>query len=805
DHRVYADVINMGVFQGCFGTGCTWSIMNTIKLRGSSPVQIPRIEINDLDTIYNNGSINISSSIKGKGIIINLENSKLTLGMNNDQNEAVINAWEHLDNTVEFNKNGDQNLYGVQLNTFQNLIASNTSHLRAIKDFNVNGDLVVDSNTILNVGGNKLNVESSSRLYLNKNSTMILGNSLALYSTVFPINYQRKNLFIDSTSTISYESQGNQIISSNPVYGNLRVKDGAVTKSIKEVGKGDSLIVRGGLNITESSIRFMAGNKVVKVFGDWEGPGHVKFTNGSFILHGNANSTGSLILGQTPVYYIGSGNQRMKNAVYHNLTIDKPSGTASIDAANGMFLVRKTMNVINGKVQVGGEIFEVQDSLVLSDTLVFKSRVQDKIFKNIYVSSTGYLNNAHGIDMHIKGNVNVQGGWQNGNRSTVYISDSAHQSIEGHGLITFGKLVLKSAKGGKVITLIGEFQVNDSLVLDSSSVMFDSATIKLDLNAALHGESEQNQLKGTGGSIIKSQLQLNATVHENIAGLGYSIYNDSAFGSGVLTRGFDAVILPNGELSISKTFLLELKDSSQQTYQTTISYFDYELLNHDQNLLTTYYDNDYSDQYRIGFSTLHSQFNKVAYSGVKTGAKITLGDIDVNPLPVQLLSFEAKLNKGQNGKEVANIAWKVGSEINTAKYLIYVSEDGINYSLMKEVEWKKGSYSGNDYSFDNELKTTADQLYYKLYEQDLYGEISYLGIDTIQRDYTVSVITINGQLIILPVHSAEGAVTVYDLNGKQLMNLDQDDLNLLLPYNHRIVMLCMEGSGISTCKKVYLK
>ncbi|MFT6715655.1 MAG: hypothetical protein ACJA0Q_000282 [Saprospiraceae bacterium] len=801
NHILFANVINNGEFQGCLGTGCTWEINGNINVSGSSTLYFPRIKFAGSDTVFNKGNVSVSMSIKGQGKFINLSNSILTLGMNGDQNDASVNAWEYSGNTVIFNKSGDQNIHGVDFNIVQNLVLSKPGHKRMLQNIEVQGDLTVDTNSTFNVGSNDLKVQGGSVLYLKPKSAMVLGSSSNPNPTTFPVAFKNGNLFLHKTSTISYESQGNQTISTVPNYGNLHIKDGAVTQSVKTVGVGDSLLVGGDFLITESSIDLIAGDKVLVVQGNWEGPGNIKFGFGAFVLHGHANSTGELSLGLTPVHYVGDGDQHMKNAEYYNLFVNKPSGTATIDAGKGVFLVKNNMYLNNGKVQVGGEKFEIQESLVISDTLIFKSRVQEKILNHVQVNPKAFFDNSYGVKLQIKGNVTALGNWTNGKKSIVYFNSENSQIIKSGQLVEFDKVIFRKGQGNKVMNLKGNFKVNDSLILDNASIIFDSALVYLSLNATLYGESEQNQLTGKE-SVIIAQINLKSTLHENIAGLGYSVYSDTAFGEGRLTRGFDPVVLFNGELSINKSYLLELSDSSRHLYQTSISYFSYELSNHDESILTVYYNYNYLNTFRLGLSTLHNQFNKVAYSGVETGSKITLGELDGDPLPVQLISFNATLNTSNTSK-IVTLAWKVGSEINTQKYLLYVSEDGVNYSLLTEVNWKKSNHDGNEYSYDYTLKMNSSILYYKLYEQDLFGEIDYLDVDTLNTVDAVSVVIINEQEVNFPRFSQKATFSLYDMSGKKIMSSMVPNFNAVS--TQQICLLCVEEFKQNSCKKIYLK
>jgi len=804
-HILSCDVFNDGVFNGCTGTGCTWELARSVKVNGSAIVYIPRLKFNKSDTLINTGHISVSNSIKGSGHVVNSVGAHFYLGMDSDQNESSLNAWEHAGNTVVFNKNGDQQVFESDSYGYQNLVLSNNGVKRLVKNVIINSNLTIDTSATFTVGSNVLSVTPNSKLYLKLNSLLVLGSSVSSVPIIFPPNFKSLNIFLHKTSTVSYESLGDQTISTIPIYGNLLIKDGAINQSIKKIGQGDTLDVRGDLGVLESSIQLVAENIVIAVHGNWNGPADMSLNNSVLFLYGNANSSGDLKIKVSSVHYVGAKDQLMKNTLYYKLIINKPSGQAIVKAGKGIFTVSQAMDVQNGKVQVGGEHFEIMNSLVLNDTLYFKSRAQHKILNNVQVISNGFLDNSYGVDIEVKGSIDSKGIWRNGRGSTIYFNIDSPQRISSTQLITFDKLVLNSSLGHQSIIMRGEFSVKDSLILDKVSLKLDSTTVTLLDGSNLIGESEQNQIIGTGSSAVVADVNLVTANNENIAGLGFSVYADSSLGVGKLIRGFNAELLQNNTLSVKKTFLLELVDSNQHPFQMSLRYFDYEISAFDESLLTLYYDASYSGIFRLGLSTSHSRFNKIAYAGVKSGTKVTVGEIDLNPLPVNLISFDATLNTIANSTEIVKLKWEVSSEVNTDKYLLFVSEDGINFTSVSELKWKSNLSGTNNYSFDHVVKNEPTQLYYKLYEQDLFGGINYLGIDSILRDGLVSAVQVNGQTMMFSTLTSQSTFGLYSLDGRLIITSKGPVIVTSEFEKQQICVLCAHNLHNVECKKLYLR
>lgn len=90
------------------------------------------------------------------------------------------------------------------------------------------------------------------------------------------------------------------------------------------------------------------------------------------------------------------------------------------------------------------------------------------------------------------------------------------------------------------------------------------------------------------------------------------------------------------------------------------------------------------------------------------------------PLPVELISFDAKVNA--SGKNTLN--WKTASELNNKGFYILRSLDGSTWS---EVDFVKGSgttHSVVSYQWTDMSATKAGAVYYKLKQEDFNGTVT---------------------------------------------------------------------------------
>jgi hypothetical protein len=89
----------------------------------------------------------------------------------------------------------------------------------------------------------------------------------------------------------------------------------------------------------------------------------------------------------------------------------------------------------------------------------------------------------------------------------------------------------------------------------------------------------------------------------------------------------------------------------------------------------------------------------------------------LNPLPIELLSFEAKII---TGNKVA-LKWNVASEMNNALFIVERSADGIHYEEIAKIKGAGTSHYQQSYSTTDESPYT-DTSYYRLKQIDYDGK-----------------------------------------------------------------------------------
>jgi hypothetical protein len=94
--------------------------------------------------------------------------------------------------------------------------------------------------------------------------------------------------------------------------------------------------------------------------------------------------------------------------------------------------------------------------------------------------------------------------------------------------------------------------------------------------------------------------------------------------------------------------------------------------------------------------------------------------IFLNPLPVELLSFTAKLN---NDKQVL-LEWQTASEINNDYFAIERSSNGIDWEILDHIPGNLNSNTTKNYLY-TDPNPRNNQSYYRLQQMDLDGAYTY--------------------------------------------------------------------------------
>lgn len=162
----------------------------------------------------------------------------------------------------------------------------------------------------------------------------------------------------------------------------------------------------------------------------------------------------------------------------------------------------------------------------------------------------------------------------------------------------------------------------------------------------------------------------------------------------------------------------------------------------------------------------------------------TLGSLSpVNPLPIQLVKFEAK---AVAEKKIVELFWQTATEINNDFFTLEKSKDGRNFIEFKRVPSKNGnSRVTNDY-FEIDTEPMRGLSYYRLKQTDIDGTFTYSKIVAVYFEGENS----EGGFLLYPNPAEsdiniqifdkgleEGMVSISDMLGREVYNTFIEDIS----------------------------
>ncbi|OEK02572.1 hypothetical protein BFP97_14030 [Roseivirga sp. 4D4] len=156
------------------------------------------------------------------------------------------------------------------------------------------------------------------------------------------------------------------------------------------------------------------------------------------------------------------------------------------------------------------------------------------------------------------------------------------------------------------------------------------------------------------------------------------------------------------------------------------------------------------------------------------GYYYTLGSLENDALPIELLSFDARSNEG-----VVALEWTTLSEENNSFFTVERSNDGFNFEAITQVDGSGTTNSIRSYRY-LDRRPLSGQSFYRLKQVDLSGEFSYSPIESVFTHLkdelelvTMPNPVIRGQDITfeykLPSDAFYAVLGVYDIQGNHVL------------------------------------
>ena len=407
-------------------------------------------------------------------------------------------------------------------------------------------------------------------------------------------------------------------------------------------------------------------------------------TSGGWIgVEGNATVMSTITNGAAPIVFLGNNAQ----------TFDLTGATS---AQNGAISIDKTGNTVQ----------------LLSD-LIMDATSQDFSILN------GEFNN-NSFDM------SVSGDWTNndiythtGNRIVRFIGTGT-QILSGTSITTFYDVEMNNTGAG--LNLQQGIIIPNILTMTDGHITLNGGDIDLLTTGVMTGETNANRVLGDLGQIIAHDRDLSSTstVYTDIAGLGINITTGGSNPPGLTTFARGHQIQGTGPtFSIRRYFDITPTNNSSLDLTMQIEYYDGELNGQSEANLVMWRSIDLGVSWTNEHGTAFPASNYVEKNAIPAFSRWTLSNELTDPLPIELLTFNAIANKN-----IVNLTWTTEKEINNDYFTIERSKDGESWKELSIVDGAGNSDKTIHYK-DTDSNPLQGVSYYRLMQTDYDGTSTY--------------------------------------------------------------------------------
>lgn len=328
------------------------------------------------------------------------------------------------------------------------------------------------------------------------------------------------------------------------------------------------------------------------------------------------------------------------------------------------------------------------------------------------------------------------------NSYTVYIKDnfitnSGTPVISGEGYIEFSGNSFQNIPHVRVSNvriknfnntkLTGDFYVDGLLDMDKGMLDLNGYVIFMDTDAELIENELENSASRVFGLDGYLQLQRNLNNPSgDISGIGLEIQSDKNLGSTLLRRGHSELNNTDESRSILRWFDIIPQYNDNLDATIVFHYFTGELNMYDESSNFSLFKSA-GHNYTPGMewiwvpSDVDAASKRIIAHNVESFSRWTAGSSD-DPLPISLLSFQAKVQKNQQ----ILIEWVTATEVNNDFFTIERSKDGVSWEILTLVNGN-GTTSRSEYYSATDIDPYAGISYYRLKQTDFDGTFEYFS------------------------------------------------------------------------------
>ncbi len=181
-------------------------------------------------------------------------------------------------------------------------------------------------------------------------------------------------------------------------------------------------------------------------------------------------------------------------------------------------------------------------------------------------------------------------------------------------------------------------------------------------------------------------------------------------------------IPPGGLDQISEEHYWGVKifGNSSLTYDVIYNYSGDAGIFNESNLRLCARANNASTAWNLLSSTLNTTTNTLTLSGQTSDSEFILGSISGNPLPVELVNFNATCHQN-----TTHITWTTLSEINNDFFIVEKSVNGHDFFEIATIKGAGNSNSAHVYNITDDNHSEKSTVYYRLKQVDFDGSTTY--------------------------------------------------------------------------------